>query len=405
MMAAFREPPPRPFLKWVGGKRQLLPELLQAVEAAGPFRRYHEPFLGGGALFFALSRVGRLSGRSFLSDVNQNMMDSYLGVRDDVDEVVRLLKRHKTRHGEDYFYEVRASAPRKLAVRAARVIYLNKTCYNGLYRENSKGQFNAPFGRYKNPAICDEENLRAVAKTLKNASLVVRTFAATLDDAKRGDLVYFDPPYLPVSKTADFTSYSRGGFRMADQEELAEVFAALSGRGIKVMLSNSLTSYTRRLFEDFYIYRVFANRRVNSRADRRGKVTEALVTNFPLAAGGARRQQRNGHAVLVNGAAGRLEKMLARQWLLENGYEDVAALIDAVTEEWKAQGKRTRRNWWEVLAGDSRGNRRVVSGREFPVLRVAQVRQGVPVTDDALCRNPEEEPPSVKVTARWPKGG
>ena len=156
---SFREPAPRPFLKWVGGKRQLLPALLQAVDSTGSFADYHEPFLGGGALFFALSRSGRLSGRSHLSDVNQNLMDAYVGVRDHASAIVRLLKKHRKQHCEEYFYDVRAAVPRNLPGRAARVIYLNKTCFNGLYRENSKGKFNAPFGRYKNPAIFDEEKL------------------------------------------------------------------------------------------------------------------------------------------------------------------------------------------------------------------------------------------------------
>ena len=398
---SFREPAPRPFLKWVGGKRQLLPALLQAVDSTGSFADYHEPFLGGGALFFALSRSGRLSGRSHLSDVNQNLMDAYVGVRDHASAIVRLLKKHRKQHCEEYFYDVRAAVPRNLPGRAARVIYLNKTCFNGLYRENSKGKFNAPFGRYKNPAIFDEENLHAVSDTLQLASLSAQPFTGVLDNAKRGDLVYFDPPYAPVSRTADFTSYAKGGFGLREQKELADVATVLVNRGVRVILSNSLTDVTRELYRDFYVYRVFASRRVNSRADRRGKVAEVLATSFPLVVGYATGDEKTNGAVLINGKSGGLEKMLARQWLLENGYEDIATLIDEVTDEWKAQGKRTRRNWWEVLAGDKHGNSRHVEGREFPVLKAAQLRQGFSVTESALRRNPSEEPPAVRITGRW----
>jgi len=281
-MTTPRNPPPHPFLKWVGGKRQLIRELLEAVEAAGALRRYHEPFLGGGALFFALARAGRLRGTSFLSDVNHNLIDAYVGVRDDAPGLIRQLKRHKSRHSEDYFYDIRATAPRNLITRAARLIYLNKTCYNGLYRENSKGKFNTPFGRYVNPQIVGEKNLLAVSDSLKKVRLEARGFASVLIRAKPGDLVYFDPPYIPVSKTADFTAYSKDGFGIQGQRELAEVFTRLAHRGVNVMLSNSMTEFTVDLYDGFFINEVFANRAINSRPDRRGKVSEALVTSFPL---------------------------------------------------------------------------------------------------------------------------
>ena len=406
-MSTYNEPPPRPFLKWVGGKRQLMPELLKAVAAAGSFRRYHEPFIGGGALFFALAHTEQLSRRSYLSDINQNLIDAYLGVRDDVQAVIAALTTHKRLHGEQYYYEIRASMPRKLARRAARIIYLNKTCYNGLYRENSKGRFNVPCGRYKNPNICDEENLRAVAKTLKGVDIEPRSFTAVLETSKRNDLVYFDPPYNPLSKTAGFTSYSREGFGAEAQVELAGVFDQLARRGVKVILSNSMTEFTKSLYADHYCYQVLGTRRVNSRADRRGKVPEALITSFPLTPEPHRSSRRlNGRSVqpiLINGG---LEKVFAKQWLVENNYHDVAALIDDVTEEWKAHGKKTRRNWWEILAGNTHGNPRIVASREFPVLRAAQLRQGVLVTDNALCRNPKEEIPSVRIAGRQikPKG-
>jgi DNA adenine methylase len=400
-MSRFNDPPPYPFLKWVGGKRQLLPELLEAVEAAGAFRRYHEPFLGGGALFFALARTGRLRGTSFLSDVNHNLIDAYLGVRDDARGLIRQLERHKSRHSEDYFYDVRATAPETLTKRAARLIYLNKTCFNGLYRENSKGQFNTPFGRYVNPRIVDERNLLAVSDTLRRVKLGARGFASILTRARRGDLVYFDPPYIPINKTADFTAYSKGGFGIEGQRQLADVFARLAGRGVNVMLSNSMTELTIDLYDEFFISEVFASRLVNSKADRRGKVSEALITSFPMRIDGRpqRRKSANGKSLLppcesATSERGGIEPTRARQWLRKNGYDDIADMIDKAMDEWKTEGNRTRRNWWEVLAGDSNGKPRVVAGLEFPVLRAAQVRQGLPVSDDAVCRDRNEKPPA-----------
>jgi DNA adenine methylase len=398
-MSSFREPPPRPFLKWVGGKTQLLPELLKTVEAAQPYRHYHEPFLGGGALFFALARTGRLKETSYLSDVNQNLTEAYIGLRDETEVVIELLKEHRTKHSEKYYYKVRGGVPHTLAERAARLIYLNKTCYNGLYRENSKGQFNAPFGRYKSPLICDEENLRAVAKALSGVNIATKGFALVLGSAKRGDLVYFDPPYHPVSETANFTAYSRGGFPERAQRDLRDICARLTKRGVKTILSNSMTDFTRTLYKDYFFYRVFANRVVNSRAERRGKVQEALITNFRLLVDGERILEQ--HIPLPHGTDGGIERIQAREWLIKNNYRDVGNLIDEVLAEWRSQGKLTRRNWWGILAGDTHGNPRTVAGRTFPILRSAQLRQGVPVSSAALCRNPKEEIPPICVTARW----
>ena len=269
---------PRPFLKWVGGKGQLLAELTARVERAGDFGRYHEPFVGGGALFFELYRASRLKKQAWLSDNNPRLIEAYIGVRDHVDEVIRLLKRHKRKHSEEYFYQVRGlgqannRARPSSAASAARTIYLNKTCYNGLYRENRKGEFNSPFGRYKNPPICDEENLRAVSKALKKAKIENRHFETVVDRAR--------PAYHPVSKTASFTSYVSGGFGEDSQRLLARVYKQLNDKGVQVLLSNSMTGFVQDLYKPFRIDQVTANRAINSRPDRRGKVSEALVRNF-----------------------------------------------------------------------------------------------------------------------------
>jgi DNA adenine methylase len=215
-----------------------------------------------------------------LSDLNRPLMDVYFAVREDAEEVIRFLKTHK--HNKRYFYALRAVQPETLSLpeRAARIIYLNKTCYNGLYRENRQGQFNVPFGRYKHPLICDEPNLRAVSAALRQAELACASFASVLDAASAGDMVYFDPPYHPLSTTANFTFYDRSGFGEEEQRQLQAVFAELTRRNVRVMLSNSDTPLIRRLYAGNNVARVQVGRAINSRADRRGKVAEVIVRNY-----------------------------------------------------------------------------------------------------------------------------
>ncbi len=269
----------RPVLKWAGGKRQLLPELLRRLPPR--FGAYHEPFVGGGALFFALATQGRL-GQVYLSDANPSLIAVYLALRDDVDAVIAALRRH--RYDRDHYYAVRALRPEDLSLpeRAARILYLNKTCYNGLYRENRAGQFNVPFGRYANPTICDEPNLRAASAVLHGVDIAQRHFSTVLDYARPGDFVYFDPPYDPLSATANFTGYDRRGFGPDDQRQLRDVFAALAGRGVRAMLSNSDTPFIRELYAGFPLQQVFVGRAVNSRVEGRGKVAEVIITSFTL---------------------------------------------------------------------------------------------------------------------------
>lgn len=262
---------PKPFLKWAGGKTQLLPEILRRFPPV--FRRYHEPFLGGGAVFFALG-----PSRASLSDINGDLVATYTAIRDNVEAVIEELEQHEA--SEQHYYEVRAWQPERLAQtdRAARTIFLNRTCFNGLYRVNKKGQFNVPFGRHTNPTICNAENLRLVSLALRNVEIEQRDVFTLGARVQRGDLVYFDPPYDPVSKTASFTSYAKGGFGDEEQERLARLFGDLANKGVHVVLSNSDTPFIRSLYKDFRIERVFARRAINSRADRRGQVSEVLVT-------------------------------------------------------------------------------------------------------------------------------
>ena len=272
---------PRPFLKWVGGKRQLLGALETRIAKARPHGRYHEPFVGGGALFFDLytrKQLGRC--KAALSDNNGRLIEAYRGVQENVEQVIALLESHKAAHNKDYYYQVRAKVPEDPVSRAARIIYLNRTCFNGLFRENSKGGFNVPMGRYRNPKICDAPNLRAVSVALQGCTVKERHFAAILDTAKAGDFVYFDPPYVPVSKTASFTAYHKGEFGEAAQRELAAVFDELTQRGVKALLSNSDTPLVHELYGKHRVGLVRASRAINSRADKRGKVNEVLVRNF-----------------------------------------------------------------------------------------------------------------------------
>lgn len=267
----------RPVLKWAGGKGRLLPELLNRSPEI--FAAYHEPFIGGGALFFALAGRGDV-GHAYLSDANPSLIDVYIALRDRVDEVIAVLRSHV--YEREHYYRVRALRPEELSLpeRAARVIYLNKTCYNGLYRENRRGQFNVPFGRYKNPTICDEPNLRAASRVLQGVDIARRHFSTVLDHAQPGHFVYFDPPYHPVSTTASFTAYDRSGFGPNDQRQLRDVFAALGERGVRAMLSNSDTPFIRELYAGFSIDQVHAARAVNSKANGRGKVAEVIVRNY-----------------------------------------------------------------------------------------------------------------------------
>lgn len=269
-------PRPRPFVKWVGGKSQLL-DILQA-EAPDAFGRYYEPFIGGGAYLFS-----QLPHSATISDSNAELINCYQMIRDDVEALIRSLRTHK--NDETHFYAVRAKKISTMTPvqRASRFIFLNKTCFNGLYRENKSGQFNSPFGRYENPKIVDTENLRAISKYLQTYDVEIKHsgYQYVLDKALPGDYVYFDPPYVPLTKTANFASYVKGGFGLQDQVELANTFAELSKNGVLVMLSNSNTPIIHELYKGFNIKIIHAARAINCKGGKRGKeANEVLITNY-----------------------------------------------------------------------------------------------------------------------------
>jgi DNA adenine methylase len=273
-----------PFLKWAGGKGQLLKQY-KPFFPTEPLRGYFEPFVGSGAVFFHLRGRG-LFERYHLAENNNELINCYRVVRDQIDDLIFWLRVHQSHHCRSYYYTVRnwdhepdwLDAPRPM--RAARMIYLNKTCYNGLWRVNSKGHFNVPAGRYRNPTILDEDRLRAASQALQGVELEVMDFERVIRLAGRGDFVYLDPPYFPLSETANFTSYSQDAFGEYEHRKLALVFAELDRKGCRVMLSNSDTPLVRELYRDFRVETMIARRAINSARARRGPITEVVVVNY-----------------------------------------------------------------------------------------------------------------------------
>lgn len=272
----------KPVLKWAGGKRQLVPEILKRLPER--IATYYEPFVGGGALFFELSGEKNLRfERAVLADKNEDLVEVYRALQTGVDGVLSELQKLADRHSEAHYYRVRDKKPKSLAARAARTIYLNRTGFNGLYRVNSSGAFNVPFGRYENPKIVDPPRLRLAAQALANARIVVADFEEVCRSARPGDAVYLDPPYLPVSRTARFAQYHSDSFGLEEHRRLARVFGELEKAGVAVVLSNSLTKDTRELFAPFACSVVSARRAINRDAAGRGPVSELLVVSRPPA--------------------------------------------------------------------------------------------------------------------------
>ncbi len=269
---------PAPVLKWAGGKRRLL----AAYERRFPkrFGAYFEPFVGGGAVYFWLYNRGHLDPkRARLTDINPELVNFYRAVQGRVEALILATAEHQKRHSRDHYYEVRALEQETLAPveRASRLLYLNRTCFNGLYRENSSGRFNVPMGRYKNPRIVDPEGLRAASRALRGVTLEVAPYQQVEELAQPGDLVYFDPPYHPLNPTSNFTGYTRFGFTADDQRELAALFGRLAERGVQVRLSNSSAPLIRELYQPFKQHRIRAPRAINSKGDRRAEVLELLI--------------------------------------------------------------------------------------------------------------------------------
>lgn len=266
-----------PIVKWVGGKRQLMFELLENIPKS--YNRYFEPFIGGGALFFELK-----PNNAYISDMNEELINLYQVVRDNVEELITDLQKHDI--SKEYFMQIRNIDRTKEyqnlsdVKKASRFIYLNRTCFNGMYRVNSKGEFNVPFGNYKNPRIIDENNLINCSNLLQKTEIKNADFSKILNYIQKGDFVYFDPPYVPLNETSSFTSYTKDGFDIDMQFKLRDICDELDSMGVKFMLSNSDTKLVNELYANYEIKKVFASRQINANPNGRGKITEVLVKNY-----------------------------------------------------------------------------------------------------------------------------
>jgi len=274
---------PKPVVKWVGGKTQLLENISE--NAPIEYGKYIEPFFGGGAVFFSLYKQGRVK-KAVISDNNPELINLYSVIRDEPKKLIRELKKLEGANTSEEYYAFRhefnalAKKEGSRVRRAALFIYLNKTCYNGLWRVNKKGEFNVPFGRYKKPAILDEENILAVSKAFQKAKVTLSDFEDTVQVAKEGDFVYFDPPYAPITETAKFTSYTKDGFENGEQERLATVFRELASDGVYVLESNSDAPVVSELYKGFDKVVVQAKRYVNCKGHKRGDVNELLIKSY-----------------------------------------------------------------------------------------------------------------------------
>jgi DNA adenine methylase len=271
---------PKPFLQWVGGKREMLAQYSPFLPT--DYDKYWEPFLGGGAMYFSLN-----PSKSVINDINPELIRTYEGIRDYPENVIDLLQQLRRKHSKELYMAVRA-IDRKINILAdfssyeiaARMIYLNQTCFNGIYRVNKLGQFNVPIGSSLNRVICDPEAIRKASMVLKTAQISSEDFEVHIKGAKKNDFVYLDPPYEPISEYSDFTRYTKEKFFKHDQARLSEIFKKLDSKGCYVMLSNSNAPFVRELYKGFNIHEVSSGRNLNSKSERRGKVVELLVTNY-----------------------------------------------------------------------------------------------------------------------------
>lgn len=275
---------PKPFVKWAGGKRQLIPTLNENLPAL--FGTYYEPFLGGGALLFHIL-TNRQRQKCSISDLNSDLVLTYTTIRDRINDLIVSLKKHEKNYEKDsksYYYYVREHIPNDGIEKTSRLLFLNRTCFNGLYRVNNKGKFNVPLGKYSNPNIVNEENLRSVSDILQSSkvSIQCRDFQSVQRCAKKDDFIYFDPPYQPVSKTSNFTSYTNKDFTFDDLSRLSELCTALDEKGCKVLLSNSDSKEVSKMFstKPWKINKVRANRSINSDSKKRTGHFELLIKNY-----------------------------------------------------------------------------------------------------------------------------
>ncbi len=274
---------PKPFVKWAGGKRQLIPVLNK--EFPQKFGTYFEPFLGGGAVLFHLLSQNP-NQKCSVSDLNSDLVLTYITIRDRVEELISSLKKHSKKYSDDknsYYYKIREQEPKEQIEKSSRLIFLNRTCFNGLYRVNSKGKFNVPLGRYSNPNIVNEENLMVVSRILQSQKITItcRDFSSILGDAKKDDFIYFDPPYQPVSQTANFTSYTIRDFNFEDLKRLADLCNDLDSKGCKVVLSNSNSNEVKDMFDrNWKIKKIQVNRAINSDSKKRTGHSELVIKNY-----------------------------------------------------------------------------------------------------------------------------
>lgn len=272
----------QPILKWVGGKRQLLKDIVPLIKQH-EFTTYVEPFVGGGAVLFDIQPQNAI-----INDFNAELINLYTVIKNAPEQLINALKTHSKKHSKDYYYEVRGwdrketYQSRSAVEKAARTIYLNKTCFNGLYRVNSNGYFNSPCGDYKNPNIVNEELIKKLSEYFNNANITMKCgdYKQALCDLDKNAFVYLDPPYMPISKSSSFVSYTKGGFDYDKQKELKSECDKLTQQGIKFLQSNSDCPEIRELYKDYTILTVKANRHINSDASKRGAVNEVLIHNF-----------------------------------------------------------------------------------------------------------------------------
>ena len=271
----------QPFTKWTGGKRQLLPVIKKLMPES--YNHYYEPFIGGGALFFDLAPK-----KAVINDYNAELINCYQQIKENPNELIELLKVHKENNSKEYYLELR-SVDRDDRInkmpdvqRAARILYMLRVDFNGLYRVNSKNQFNVPYGRYKNPKIVDEELIHAISIYLNSNQIEIKAgdFEDALLNVQKEDFIYFDPPYIPLSDTSAFTSYTHEGFSYDDQVRLRDAFKRLSDAGACVMLSNSSSHLVEELYQEFNIHYVEATRTNGAKSSSRGKISEIIVTNY-----------------------------------------------------------------------------------------------------------------------------